>query len=682
MKAQRVSGERPVGEGERDMICSEIMRRKVARCIRLVSVILFSSFFLAVPSFAQLSDKAVGHSGVAADPLPISVFAALPFVENISLSPDGSHMAGLFALAGKQNIVIAPVFGEVSKVISFGVPDLNEVAWVRWVGNDNIIVGLYALRGVEGSNWYISRMIAVNRKARKVTRIMWDAGGQNASDVLWVAQDGNPQILVSAQDSIYTNYPGFWPSVYRVNVETGGKTEIQRGRTNILNWSADQKGIVRIGLGYNQSNARENLIYRSAGSGAMRTVERVNPFEDEELTIPFHFVPDSDLGYVFLKEDDGRRSIAEMDLTTGTVTQAIYKLKDVRSVIISTNGAKLLGAGVGKGGEEVHWFDAEMAAHQKTLEAASPQSDVRILSLSDDQSRMLVNFSTADNPGLLYYFDAKSGGLHRIGAMNERLGGQRLSRSRYVQYKARDGLEIEGVLTMPRGQSSTNLPFIVMPHGGPWAHDTLGYDYIVQMLAERGYAVLQPNFRGSTGYGVAFEHAGRGEMGLAMQDDVTDGVAWAIAQGIADPKRVCIMGSSYGGYSAMWGIAKDPDLYRCAVSISGVSNVRREVNDFGGAIRSRLYRSHWERMSENFDAISPINAVGRIKAPLLLVHGKKDVTVDHSQSVRMVAAMVRAGKTAELVSIPLADHHFTREADRLTMLTAIEKFLKKYNPAN
>jgi dipeptidyl aminopeptidase/acylaminoacyl peptidase len=293
---------------------------------------------------------------------------------------------------------------------------------------------------------------------------------------------------------------------------------------------------------------------------------------------------------------------------------------------------------------------------------------------------MLVRFSTPDNPGLLFYYDAATRDLTRLAAMNEKLGGKRLSRSDYVRYKARDGLEIEAILTMPKGRRDKDLPLIVMPHGGPWAHDRLGYDYQVQFLASRGYAVLQPNFRGSTGYGMKFEHAGRGQMGLAMQDDLTDGVQWAVQQGIVDAKRVCIVGSSYGGYAAMWGIAKDPDLYRCAISISGVSAVRREVNDFGGSLHGRLHREHWEKMSEDFDAISPIYAVQRIKAPLLLIHGKKDVTVAHNQSSKMHSAMQAAGKSSTFHSIAKADHYFSRETDRLTLLSEMEKFLKAHNP--
>jgi dipeptidyl aminopeptidase/acylaminoacyl peptidase len=223
---------------------------------------------------------------------------------------------------------------------------------------------------------------------------------------------------------------------------------------------------------------------------------------------------------------------------------------------------------------------------------------------------------------------------------------------------------------------------VMLPHGGPWGHDALEYDYWAQFIASRGYVVIQPNFRGSTGYGTAFLRKGEGQMGLAMQDDISDGLAWAVKQGLADPKRACIVGASYGGYAAMWGVAKDPDLYRCAVSIAGVANLRREVNDFGNYLMGSKYRDDWQRMTPDFAAVSPINAVDRIKAPLLLIHGKQDITVDVNQSISMAAKLRGAGKSVELVILPEADHSFTREADRLTLLTTLDSFLLKHNPAD
>jgi dipeptidyl aminopeptidase/acylaminoacyl peptidase len=614
-------------------------------------------------------------------PLATEAFAQLPFVEMPKLSPDGSHLAGLFAIRGEQRILIMPVFGDRSKAVLVAVPDQTEIAWLRWVNDDNVVAGLHALRPVEGENWYISRMLAISRTTRKITKLLWDLNGQNGADLLWIPSGGGNEILVAAQNSIYVG-EDYWPAVYRVDVTNGRKHLELRGRSGVMDWGADHLGRVRTGVGYRDLTTQATLLYRTGGKGSFRSIDRASLREEEELTVPFLFVPGTDNGYVIKTAPDGRSVVAEIDLASGRDIRTVYAADgaDVDGVALSYDGSRLLGVTTTDRERPVRWIDPAMAALQKTLDAMSPASRVRIVSYSRNLDRLLVRISTPDNPGLLFIYDAAEGTMDRLAAVNETIGGKRLSRSRFVQYKARDGLEIEGVLTMPRGRPAKNLPFIVLPHGGPWSRDELTYDDWAQFLAERGYAVLQPNFRGSTGYGAAFEKAGQGQLGFAMQDDISDGLAWAVAEGIADPKRACIVGASYGGYAAMWGIVKDPDQYRCAISIAGVSNLRREVNDFGGTFRARLYRGQWEKMTPDFAAVSPIRAVARIKAPLLLIHGRKDVTVDHGQSARMYDAMKDAGKTVDFVSIPLADHYFTREADRLTLLTAIEAFLRKHNP--
>ena len=649
--------------------------------------ILATAVALAFSSSLSAQEESVAPAAPRAawafEPLPTAAFARLPFMEMPELSPDGRHLAGLFGVKGEQRIGILPLRGEIAAAVFIAVPDQTEIDWLRWVGDDDIVVGLRALLPVEHENWYITRLLGLNRTTGKATRLLWDLKGQNAADLLWVPTDGSREILVAGQNSIYEG-ADFWPAVYRVDVATGRKKTEVGGRTSVMDWGADHLGRVRYGIGYSDQSTKATLLYRRDAGGSFRSIDSASLRDEEELTIPFVFVPGTDHGLVYTESADGRTVIAEVDLTTGRQVWIAHAAEnaDIEGAIPSPDGARLLGYYTSDDARPIHWIDPEMAAHQAKLDAASPRSRVRIESYSRDLSKLLVRVSTPDNPGLFYFFEAATGALDRLAAVNETIDGKRFSRARLVQYKARDGLEIEGVLTMPRGRAAKNLPLIVMPHGGPWGHDELTYDYWAQFLAERGYAVLQPNFRGSTGYGEKFLKAGQGQMGFAMQDDVSDGVRWAVAEGIADPKRVCIVGASYGGYAAMWGIVKDPDQYRCAISINGVSNLRREVNDFGSNVRARLYRSQWQKMTPDFAAVSPINAIDRIKTPLLLIHGKKDVTVDHVQSAKMYGAMRKAGKAVEFVSIPLADHYFTREADRMTLLTSIEAFLAKHNPPN
>lgn len=648
--------------------------RTMARLGSLVAAVL-----LAVTAPAQAQPATAAAKPL--EKLPTSAFAKLPFIERPVLSPNGSHMAGLIAVGGEQRLIIMPVVGDRSSAPMVKVPDLTEVGSLRWVNDDHVIAQLYTLMPIEGDNWYVTRYAAVHRPTGRVTNLLWNLAGQGA-DLLWVPHDGSTDVLIAAQNSIYSNFEEFWPAVYRVNVATGKWRQIEKGRTNVYDWGADRQGRVRYAVSYRDNTTRSSLLYRGESAGSMRIAERATLRDDETLTYPLEFVDGTDHALVLVENDADQTVLAETNMLTGEQQRVIFAPAkgDAEGIWTTRDGSRVLGVFTSDPDLPIHWLDPALAAHQKGLDASAPNARVSIISMSADQTKMLLRIGTPDNPGLLFFFDSTTGNLGRLAAMNDVIGSKRLSRAKLVQYKARDGLEIEAVLTLPRGRTAKALPFIVMPHGGPWAQDTLTYDYWAQFLAERGYGVIQPNFRGSTGYGEAFIEKAHGQIGLAMQDDLTDALQWAVGEGLADPGRVCIVGASYGGYAAMWGLAKDPGLYRCAISIAGVSNMRKEASDFGGSSRENLYRSQWAKMSNDFAAVSPINAVERITAPLLLIHGKKDVTVGHSQSDKMHAAMRRAGKSSEFVSLPLADHYFTREADRLALLEAMEAFLAKHNP--
>jgi dipeptidyl aminopeptidase/acylaminoacyl peptidase len=645
---------------------------------------LAAASFFVLPALAQAQVQPPAAQKAPPDAqLPIEAFASLPFVERALISPDGTHVAGLFGINGEQRIVITPLAGDKSTRTFVPVPQDMQPGTIRWVNNDNIIVALTGLLPVEQDRWYLSRLIAINRVTRAVTKLLWDLNGQNTADVLWVPSDGSNEILVAAQNSIYSNFPAFWPAVYRVDVTTGKKRSVVEGRTGVMDWGADHMGNVRMGLGYNDNRLTSTLLYRPVNENWFKQVDRARYVADEALTIPFLFLPGGDNALVMRDNDDGRTSIVEVNLSTQEEVKVIFEPDkgEVEGALTSNDG-KLLGAYVSDKTTPIVWFDPALANIQANFNKSLLNSRVSIESMSADHNKMLVRVDSAETPGTLYFFDTDVGVLQKFASVNEKIGGKKLSPTKLVQYKARDGLEIEAVLTTPKGKEAKNLPFIVMPHGGPWAHDGLNYDYWAQFIASRGYVVLQPNFRGSTGYGSAFLDKGKGQMGFAMQDDITDGVKWAVEQGIADPKRVCIVGASYGGYAAMWGIAKDPDLYRCAISISGVAALRREVNDFGDSLRGNLYKRQWQEMTPDFNAVSPINAIANIKAPLMLIHGKRDVTVDHLQSEKMHRAMSKAGKQVEFVSLPLADHYFARQADRVTLLSSMERFLATHNPAD
>ncbi len=641
---------------------------------------------LALPAAAQTGAPAATPAPPpAAEPvLGAEAFAEIPFLEGAQLSPDGTRIAGKLGVANTQAIGVIKL-ADGKRQVAMAVMDGTEVRWVRWVNNRHVLVGLQALLATAATTdrTYISRLISIDTTNAKVTKLLWESGGQNAADVLWMPNDGSDEILVAAQDSFYLD-EGFYPTVHRVNVANGRAREALRSRPGIMDWSVDASGTVRMGQGYEDSKRTFRLVYRGEGSkGSFREIDRANTRKDESLLYPFLFLPGGDHALAVRTSDDGREGVYEVDLATMQSVKEIYlapKGTEIDGTVLSSDGTALLGVSTSEVSGHVHWIDPELAELQAAFDKAVKGSTAHIISLSADRQAMLVKLLAPNTPGSLYYFSRDGGTLVRLAHLSTTIGRRALGPVKVVKYKARDGLEIEAILTTPAGKEAKALPIVMMPHGGPWGQDTASWDYIAQYVASRGYAVLQPNFRGSTGYGAEFTRKGQGQMGLAMQDDISDGLAWAVREGIADPARACIVGASYGGYAAMWGVVKDPDLYRCAISISGVANLRREVNDFGGYFFKGKYTDDWKKMTPDFAAVSPINGIARIKAPLLLIHGRRDVTVDVAQSDSMASKMRAAGKAVEYLPLPKADHYFTRQPDRLMMLNAIGTFLAKNNP--
>ncbi|HYW17339.1 MAG TPA: alpha/beta fold hydrolase [Allosphingosinicella sp.] len=268
----------------------------------------------------------------------------------------------------------------------------------------------------------------------------------------------------------------------------------------------------------------------------------------------------------------------------------------------------------------------------------------------------------------------------------EGLSDRQLSPVKPVRYRARDGLQIRAYLTLPRGAEPKALPLILLPHGGPFVRDSYQFDPLVQFLASRGYAVLQPNFRGSTGFGRDFVERGYGQWGGKMQDDLDDGVAWLASQGMVDPRRVCIAGLSYGGYAALWGAIRNPEIYRCAISMAGVSDVRAMLKYDGRALVATRYSKLWRRKVEGEErrdlaAVSPLQQAARLNVPVLIAHGERDSNVPVDQSRQMIEALKKRGARVQSAFYPNSGHGFTLSADSVDFMKRVEAFLEMHNPA-
>ena len=340
--------------------------------------------------------------------------------------------------------------------------------------------------------------------------------------------------------------------------------------------------------------------------------------------------------------------------------------------------------------DETLTYDSQDAVVSGVLHAVAerlgPKLNFRISEFSEDPRKLIINAAGPDQPGTYVHADFTQGLLTSIGDDYPAVPAAWLTTKQPILYTAGDGLPVHGYVTLPPFKTASNVALVVMPHGGPQSRDFNTYDWQVQALASRGYAVLQPNFRGSSGYGDDFVAAGYGEWGRKMQSDLSDGIQYLVSEGLVDPKRVAIVGASYGGYAALAGATLDEGIYRCAISIAGISNleeminyeVRRTGSDYSARV---LYWKRFMGETKSLRALSPLWQAARASCPVLLIHGSDDTVVPILQSQSMEKALKAAGKSVELVTYPGQDHWEMLQSAREAMISRIVDFLTEHNPA-
>lgn len=613
-------------------------------------------------------------------PIPLELFARLPFMESPKLSPNGTKVATRLAIKGVQRLAIIPLDDfQKTRQLSIGDSDLNGWAWVN---DDWLVAKVGAVSNVGGSDWYIRRAVGVSADGKAMQILGKNDAAQNADDLLWIASDGSPNVLLAMQTSVFSDDPGFWPEVLRFDVSTGKGKRVQNPVAQVFDWYADGAGTVRMGIAYDDDRRSSRLLYRDNADASFRTVVKARGKDATLGNVPAMFLPEPGKAVAY-DDADGFDAVYDLDLASLKTGNKLFGVAgyDVDDLITGAGGTKMIGAAYVDNRPRTHWFDPVLAKVQTDLDKAVGTRQALITSWSRDFSTLIVYVGGADRPGAYYLYRLDDGVMHVLARVNEDLGNDALSPVKTIRYKARDGLEIQAVLTMPKGGSTKNLPLILMPHGGPFARDDESWDWWAQFLASRGYAVLQPNYRGSSGFGNAFAEKGRGQWGLAMQDDLTDAVKWAVGEGIADAKRVCIVGGSYGGYAAFRAAQRDKGVYRCAVSYAGVADLPAMVRYDGSFLNSGRRKDWLRAQAPDLKAVSPINYAADFSIPILIMHGKADRVVPVKQSREMVEKLKAAGKPYRYVEQPKGDHHFSEEADRVQWLKELEAFLKENNPA-
>ncbi|WP_299324450.1 alpha/beta fold hydrolase [Parasphingopyxis sp.] len=635
---------------------------------------------------AQEPQSAEGEVGSAIpDEIPTSAFGARSELSGAQLSPDGSKFA---LIVTRDEATYISVYDADTHELASGLNLGSELDfnWFRWAGSNRI---LFSMTGRHRQDLYsFSRLYSLNTETHVMYPLIGRHMALNGDDIVHIDPDGN---YVLASFATRSRRP---PAVWRFDLTGDERPEpvlVQPARSNIFGYIADDTGVLRIAL-HLSYGGRVRMRYRSDGNGDWDTVARARLDDNDTLDL-WDFMglrAGSDQGFSIGVPDGGeRRVLMEFDFATGEPGDIVFQSseEDVSTVLFDEQRNPIAIAYAGETFRR-EWLDPEIQEWRRQLSAALPQSRVWILDITEDRSRMLVLQEGPTDPGALYVFTPSEGRLDLFAEYRPQVPRTLLSEPSPIRYDARDGTSIHGYLTLPVGRPGENLPLIVHPHGGPFGiRDTDQYSDMVQLLANRGYAVIQPNFRGSGGYGESFELLGNGQIGRAMQDDLDDAVAYLVEQGIVDPDRVCIVGSSYGGFAAVWGAIRNPEIYRCAVSFAGVMHFERQLQHDRNFLFRRNRGRHWDRVDgdqTNFDLddISPAVQVERLTRPVLLVHGEEDNRVPFNQYELMVDRAEDADIELETLTFPESGHGFNSAADETAYYDAVVDFLARHNPSD
>ena len=614
-------------------------------------------------------------SAAPAPLIPIARFAALPEMRKPILSPDGHMIAARSVTNGQTTLLVVDAdHPEKTRRINLGKMTVTDV---NWAGNQRLLVQIRSSEklGPDDEIPFL-RLIAMDLDSGSSRVLDRKSDGVYAGDVLYADPTGT-WALVASQDDIFS-----YPSVKRVDLATGEAKLVEKAREDVWDWYADDKGVLRAGIAYDGN--RWTIWYRDKPEEKLRAITGKFP-KDNDSTVD-RFIFRGDKSWIVTNERTGRFSLYKYDLKTQAISDPIFENADVDldDVYYDAITGEVNAVEYQDDRPRVYWLDPDMKALQAKLDQAVPGSVNVPVGWSKDEKRVLVWSESAADPGIYYLLDRTNMQMHTVVNPYPEIDPQQLAPVKAVRYQARDGLALRGYLTLPLGRDAKGLPLIVLPHGGPFARDDWEYDPFVQFLANRGYAVLQPEFRGSTGFGKEFVEKGYGEIGKKMQDDLDDGVDWLVKSGQVDPKRVCIVGLSYGGYAALWGAIRNPDRYRCAASWAGPTDMpammRYDRKQFSA---TRYFREWRKRYSSDSDlaAVSPLNFVDRLKTPVLIGQGEQDSNVPPKQAHKMVDALTKGGANVTSVFYKDSDHDFGSSGDLADWLAHLEAFLAKYNPA-
>lgn len=626
--------------------------------------------------FTGLAAVFIG-TGLLAEEYPVEHFFQNPQFTSMQLSPDGTHVAALMPVNGHRNVVVvnladrqaqaATNLGNIDVLAFFWATDQRLVFTVDSDGNESF--GLYAVDR-DGS-----RVRALIEPARGIALV------QRSASVIDRLEHDPDHILIT-----YNDRDLFYPDVYELDIQNGAKRRVTIPPGNPQFWMADHDGTIRFVAveGDRPRDLVSRYMYR-----ADEDSDWVQLFESHYFDngwYPLDFTADNRKLYVASNLEDDSKAIYVYDPATQQMEERLFGVEeyDVTDIVLSRTQHEIVSIEYTDALPRRHLVENEWKTIYEAIDVALPDTRNIITSMTDDEQKMIVAAVSDRDPGSYYFYDRETNTLEFFAERMPWVDPATMAPMEPIHYEARDGEVINGYLTLPVDREQGQpVPLIVHPHGGPYGiRDHWQFNRDVQFLANRGYAVLQMNFRGSGGYGKRFLDIAYKRWGLEMQDDVTDGVAWAVDQGIADPERICIYGASYGGYVAMTGITQTPELYQCAINYVGVADLEmlerwtRPFEAFEAWFDNAVGNPDVD--GDRLTATSPINHVDKIQVPVLVVHGEQDNRVEIGQARRLLRALRQQEVEHEVLIKRDEGHGFRKEENNLELYTLMDAFLTEH----
>ena len=645
-------------------------------------------FAAALPLASAPASGGATAAGAAGSELPVKTFFQAPVIASLTFSPNGKYIACLVPFEHRMNLAVIDLEKGTKNLLT-NFKD-RQATQPSWASDDRILFR------VDDDGKESFALYAVNRDGKDPVVLASGYSKADSNEEVNVRFrsvlgriEGDPKNILVLANITYRD----WSDVATMNLKTGTMTKLIEAPGNVDYYLRDHAGQVRIAVIQKEQTRR--VLYRETKT--QRWVTLGEHHMDAPGWEPLAF--DGDNQTLFIWSDVGRKTKAIYRYDTAERKQLGLVFADDTYDALEANGAaatsfssnlivdpvkkKIVGLSYSADRTRFHWIDDEMRKIQEKLEASLPDTVHRPRQFAADGSK-IIYLSTSDrDSGVYYLFDRQTQKVNELAVIKPGIDPDRMAAMKAVTFPARDGLTLHGYLTLPRGRPAKNLPLILHPHGGPFGiRDEWNYNDEVQFYANRGFAVLQVNYRGSGGYGRAYEAAGFKKWGREMQDDLSDGVKWCIAQGIADPARVVISGASYGGYATMAGLTLTPELYCAGINYVGVTDIELLIPREAPPDRMYWRNTRLGKLSDPADKkrlydTSPVHFADRINVPLLMAYGKNDPRVHIDHGFDMERALKKAGKSYEMIIEADEGHGFRKEESRIAFFEKVDVFLKK-----